>query len=176
MFMRYVSFIFCLVSFSWAFSQEHGDLTKKEQKFVKGIFQEGLTSEAIDLSDQDIALAGSLRDGDRVYLLKQQDEVLGYLLATRAKGRFDYFDYLLAYSPDLSVRGLTITVYRSSHGAAICQKKWLNQFEAYAGEELTLGKEIDAVAGATISATSLVKDMKRCSQLMIDLKEGGIIQ
>lgn len=174
--MKFISIIFFLVNFTLVFSQEHVDLTKKEHKFVQAVFQEGLTAEAIVLTDQDLALAGSLREGDRFYLLRQEDVLCGYLLSTRALGRYDYFDYLLAYAPDLSVRGLTITVYRSSHGAAICQKKWLSQFEAYAGEELTLGKEIDAVAGATISATSLVKDIKRCYQLMITLKEEGIIQ
>jgi hypothetical protein len=174
--MRYVSLIFCLISFSWAFSQEHVDLTKKEGKFVNAMFQEGLTAEAIVLTDQDLAFAGSLRDGDRVFLLRQQDVMLGYMLSTRALGRYDYFDYLLAYAPDLSVLGLTVTVYRSTHGAAICQKRWLSQFEGYEGEELTLGKEIDAVSGATISATSLVKDMRRCYQLMIGLKEEGIFQ
>lgn len=174
--MRYLSLIFCLINFSWAFSQEPIDLTKKEQKFVHAIFQEGLTAEAIVLTDKDLALVGSLKVGDRLYLLRQEDVLSGYMLSTRALGRYDYFDYLLAYAPDLSVSGLTITVYRSSHGAAICQRKWLSQFEAYAGEELTLGKEIDAVAGATISATSLVEDVKRCYQIMITMKEEGIIQ
>ena len=173
--MRYVSLIICLINFSWAFSQEQGDLTKKEQKFVKSMFQEGSTAEAIELPDQNLALEGTRREGDRIYLIKQQDVVLGYLLSTRAMGRYDYFDYLLAYAPDLTVQGLTITVYRSSHGAAICQKKWLGQFEAYSGENLTLGKDIDAVAGATISATSMVKDVKRCYRFMIALKEDGII-
>ena len=143
---------------------------------MNGIFQEAWTAEAIVIPDQDSVRTGSLLEGDWVYLIKQQDLVLGYLLSTRAKGRFDYFDYLLAYAPDLSVKGLTVTVYRSLHGAAICQKRWLSQFEGYAGEELTLEKEIDAVAGATISATSMVKDMKRCYQIMINLKEGGMIQ
>jgi hypothetical protein len=174
--MKFISLIFFLVNFTLLFSQEHVDLTKKEQKFVNLMFQEGLTAEAIVLTDQGLALSGSLREGDRFYLLRQEDVLHGYMLSTRALGRYDYFDYLLAYAPDLSVRGLTITVYRSSHGAAICQKKWLSQFEAYAGEELTLGKEIDAVAGATISATSLVKDINRCYQLAITLKEERIIQ
>ena len=58
-------------------------------------------------------------------LLRQQDLVLGYLLSTRAKGRYEYFDYLLAYAPGFS---------------------------------------------------ALVKDMKRCYQLMISLKEEGLIQ
>jgi len=174
--MRYISLIFCLVSFSWALSQDHNLLTKKESKFVSGIFQEGSSAEALMITDQNTEITEFLLDGDRAFLLRHQDLVLGYLLSTRAMGRFEYFDYLLAFAPDFSVQGLTITVYRSSHGAAICQKKWLSQFEAYAGEELTLGKEIDAVAGATISATALVEDMKRCYQLMISLKEEGFIQ
>ncbi|NOR34092.1 MAG: hypothetical protein GQ579_05375 [Bacteroidales bacterium] len=173
--MRLISIIVFLSSFSWVLSQEHKPLSKKEVKFVNSIFQESSTAEAILLPDQDNAFAESLMAGDRLYLLKQQDVVLGYLLSTRAMGRYDYFDYLLAYAPDFSVLGLTIVVYRSSHGAAICQKKWLSQFESYAGEELTLGKEIDAVAGATISATSMVRDTKRCYQLMISLKEEGLI-
>ncbi len=174
--MRLLFVLFCVFSFSWALAQDHNLLTKKEAKFVSGIFQEGSSAEAIILPDQDNAFAGSLMAGDRAFLLRHEDLVLGYLLSTRAMGRFEYFDYLLAFAPDFSVLGLTITVYRSSHGAAICQKKWLSQFEDYAGEELILGKEIDAVAGATISATALVKDMKRCYQLMISLKEEGIIQ
>ena len=173
--MRYIFLLICLSSFSWALSQDHKLLAKKEEKFVKGIFQEVWTAEALAMPVQDSLKTGPLQEGDRVYILKQQDLVLGYLLSTRALGRFDYFDYLLAYAPDFSVLGLTITVYRSSHGAAICQKKWLSQFEAYAGEELTFGKDIDAIAGATISATSLTKGVQRCYQIMINLKEQGLI-
>ena len=173
--MRLIVTIVFLSSFSCVLSQDHKPLMKKEVKFVNSIFQEGSTVEAIIIPDQNNAYAGYLMAGDRLYLLRQQDEVLGYLLSTRAMGRYEYFDYLLAYAPDFSVLGLTITVYRSSHGAAICQKKWLSQFESYAGEELTVGKEIDAVAGATISATSMVRDTKRCYQLMIGLKEEGLI-
>lgn len=174
--MRYLSLVFFLINFSLTFAQENEVLTKREEKFLKGIFQEGSKAEAIITSDQDFSFFGSMITGDRIYILKRQDEIIGYLMATRALGRYDYFDYLLAYGPDLTVRGLIITVYRSSHGAAVCQKKWLSQFEGYAGEDLTLGKEIDAVSGATISAASLVKDLKRCYQLMNELKEKGIIQ
>jgi len=165
--MKLLFVLFFVFSFSWILAQDHNLLTKKEVKFVSRIFQEG--SSATEITE-------SLQDGDRAFLLRHQDLVVGYLLSTRAMGRYEYFDYLLAFGPDFSVLGLTVTIYRSSHGAAICQKKWLSQFEAYAGEELTLGKDIDAVAGATISATALVKDMKRCYQLMISLKEEGIIQ
>lgn len=125
--------------------------------------------------DQDSAAGGTEGSGDRIFLVKHQDQVLGYLLSTRAMGRYDYFDYLLAFDTDIKVLGLTIITYRSSHGAAICQKKWLSQFKGYSGEELRLGKEIDAVSGATISATSLIQDLNRCFQILIRLKEEGHI-
>lgn len=160
--MKLIFLIAAMFSFTWTLSQDNDLLTKKEQKFASRIFESELYAE-------------KLNTPDRVYLMTNQDILAGYLLMTSAKGRYDYFDYIVAYAPDLSVLGLSILVYRSSHGAAICQKGWLGQFEGYAGEELTLGKDIDAVAGATISATSIVKDMKRTHQLMIDLKEEGVI-
>jgi hypothetical protein len=174
--MRLIILFISLFSFNWALSQDLTQLTKKEQKFAYRIFEGEPGAEALIIPDRDTAYEGFSMDGDRLYLMKQQDVGIGYLLSTMAKGRFDYFDYIVAYAPDLSVLGLSILVYRSDHGAAICQKGWLGQFEGYTGEDLKLGKEIDAVAGATISATSMVKDMKRTHQLMISLKEEGIIQ
>lgn len=161
--VRIIFLFVAMFSFTCALAQDQDLLTKKEQKFAARIFKGE-------------PLAERLNHPDRVYVMKQQDSVLGYVMSTSAKGRYDYFDYAVAYAPDLSVLGLSILVYRSSQGAAICQKGWLSQFEGYAGEELRLGKEIDAVAGATISATSLVRDMKRAHQRMILLKEEGIIQ
>jgi Na+-translocating ferredoxin:NAD+ oxidoreductase RnfG subunit len=161
--IRLIFLFAAMFCFTWALSQDPNPLSKKEQKFASRIFEGEPLAERLNIPD-------------RVYLMKKQDTVLGYLLSTSAKGRYDYFDYTVAYATDFSVMGLSILVYRSSHGAAICQKGWLRQFEGYAGEEMTLGKEIDAVAGATLSATSLVKDMKRVHQRMILLKEEGIIE
>jgi Na+-translocating ferredoxin:NAD+ oxidoreductase RnfG subunit len=161
--MRLLILFTALFSLTSFLSQDQDPLTKKEQKFISRIFEGEPFAERLSIPD-------------RIYLMKEQDVVVGYLLTSSAKGRYDYFDYTVAYAPDYSVLGLSILVYRSSHGAAICQKGWLSQFEGYAGEELTLGKDIDAVAGATISATSLIMDLERAHQYMIQLKEEGLIQ
>ena len=104
--------------------------------------------------------------GDCLYRITEQEEIRGYLLSTSAKGRFDYFDYSVIYSEDKTVLKVIVTVYRSDHGAAICQKNWLGQFEGYHGGALKLGRDIDAVSGGTISSTSMVKDMQRCHLLI----------
>ena len=116
-----------------------------------------------------------LREGDLLFEITEENENRGYVLSTEAKGRYDYFDYTVYYSKELVVKGLIVTVYRSTHGAAICQRKWLSQFKGYDGEKLTLGKEIDAISGATFSAESVVQDIQRCYSLMTGLKDDGII-
>ena len=64
---------------------------------------------------------------------------------------------------------MVVTTYRSSHGAGICSKGWLKQFRGYHGEEIRLGKEIDSISGATISASSLVEDIQRGYKQMEEL-------
>ncbi|TFH25060.1 MAG: FMN-binding protein [Bacteroidia bacterium] len=104
--------------------------------------------------------------GDCLYRITEQEEMRGYMLSTSAKGRFDFFDYSVIFSEDKTVLKVIVTVYRSDHGAAICQKNWLGQFEGYHGGVLELGRDIDAVSGGTISSTSMVNDIQRCYLLI----------
>lgn len=167
-------FVFCLLSFSLAYGQQ-SSLTKKEKKEIFLFYGEKPIPEQVILPDPVLYPSGILLEGDQLLRISQEGEVKGYMLRTSAKGRYDYFDYDVFYTSALVVEGVMVTVYRSTHGAAICQKKWLSQFKGYAGGELKLGKEIDAISGATFSATSMVDDMQRCFQLMTNLKEEGVI-
>lgn len=142
--------------------------SKKEMKAIQSTIGEDADHSVIQ-----VELSSSLKDmnpGDCIYIIRKKEEHKGYLLSTRALGRYDFFDYSIIYAEDLSVLRIFVTNYRSTHGAAICQKKWLGQFEGYGGETLELGKDIDAVSGGTISATSLIRDIQRCYQLMNSLK------
>lgn len=144
-------------------------LGKKVVKEVDKIFESECQLEQINLKTGGQNHSDLLRAGDQVYLIQESDAVLGFILSTSAKGRYDSFDYVIIYATDLSVKSVMVTTYRSSHGAGICSKGWLKQFRGYQGEELRLGKEIDSISGATISATSMVEDMERSHQLMQDL-------
>ena len=170
-----LSMIFCLALISTATAQVQHTLSKKEMKEVSRIFEgEVLVGEVI-LADFSTSTGEMLREGDLLFEITGENENRGYVLSTEAKGRFDYFDYSVYYSEELVVMGVIVTVYRSTHGAAICQRKWLSQFNGYDGEDLALGKEIDAISGATFSAESVVQDIQRCQALMTGLKEDGII-
>jgi Na+-translocating ferredoxin:NAD+ oxidoreductase RnfG subunit len=157
-----------------AFLQGQGStLTRLEKKEASRIFSDGLEINPVHISGHTPVTDSLLKKEDRVFILEQEEAVLGYMLGTSAKGRYDHFDYAVFYSPELEVVGVKVTVYRSTHGAAICQKKWLGQFKGYAGGDLAIGKEIDAISGASISAQSMVDDMQRCFTLMTSLKADG---
>jgi len=150
-------------------------MNKKVQKEVNKLFDADTQSREIGLKTDGQSHSALIREGDRAYALEHSEDLQGYVLSTSAKGRYDYFDYSIIYAMDLSVMGVLVTTYRSSHGAGICSKGWLKQFRGYQGEELFLGKDVDSISGATISATSMVEDMKRCTLLMEELQASGLL-
>lgn len=164
--------LICILYFLAGFSTLHSQgsiLTKKEKKEASRIFSGEPEAVHVDLSGHNLSMDSLLRKGDRLFKFLREEELAGYMLRSSAKGRYENFDYIVFYNPNLAVLGLKVTVYRSTHGAAICQTKWLGQFQGYAGGELILGKDIDAISGASISAQSMVEDMQRCVRLMNSL-------
>ena len=172
--MKLVFFFFILQGSFLLFGQG-STATRQENKEIARIFGREAIPEQVDLTPYRLSLTGLLKEADQLFRMDQKGEAAGYMLRTSARGRFENFDYTVFYSSGLSVWSVKVTVYRSSHGAAICQKKWLSQFEGYEGGELILGREIDAISGASISAQSMVEDIQRCHVLMSWLRaEGGI--
>jgi hypothetical protein len=163
---RIILFLFLLALLMPLFGQGVRVLHKKETKTVRSHFGETATIEQVQIPDNKESLNEFMYPGDCLYNVIVADEVQAYLFSTQAKGRYDYFDYSIIFSKALSVQAVIITVYRSTHGAAICQKKWLSQFNGYNGGELKLGLDIDAVSGGTLSASSIVEDIRRCHLFM----------
>ena len=110
-----------------------------------------------------------LQTKDRVFFVFEKEEIKGYVISSSAKGRYDDYDYSVIFDDAGVVRQVLVTVYRSDHGAAISQKNWLSQFEGYQGGSLELGKDIDAVSGGTLSASSLLEEMERLHILISSL-------
>ena len=161
--------VLLLVSFTLLYGIGPDLLNKKERKEIQRMFGAGIEAKAFPLPADDSATNAFLFEGDIILSLSRDNQCQGFLLSTRAKGRYDFFDYSVIFSPDLSVLGLIVSAYRSTHGAGICNKRWLEQFNGYSGGELRLGKDIDSISGATISAGSMVSDIQRCRNLMTSI-------
>ncbi|MBE0641985.1 MAG: FMN-binding protein [Bacteroidales bacterium] len=98
-------------------------------------------------------------------LITSGPDTLGYLMLSSGMGRYNRFDYLALLSPDIRVVQIGITDYRSDHGYQIASPRWLAQFKGYSADSLwQVGREVDAISGATISATGLCNDLYQAMQ------------
>ncbi len=85
--------------------------------------------------------------------------------AATSNDSYEFFDYFILFDASAKVLSVRIYNYEATHGQEITVKKWLNQFIGYNGsEELTVGKNIDAVSGATISVYSITDNISLKTQ------------
>lgn len=80
---------------------------------------------------------------------------------------FEYFDYFILYNLSGAVEQVKVFNYQATHGQEITIKGWLRQFEDYNGRnQLKVGKQIDGIAGATISVHAITKDIANKTKLL----------
>lgn len=73
----------------------------------------------------------------------------------------EYFDYFIIYDQDVSIKYINIFNYQATHGQEITANGWLKQFFDYNGtSNLNIGKNIDAISGATISVYAITFDIE----------------
>jgi hypothetical protein len=173
--MKFIIIILILLGDPGIQTETSCRLKRKEKKEIHSTFGTDSALEAVKIPEELASNQELYRNDDCLYIIYVDGDVQGYLLSTSAMGRFDFFDYSMIFSDELSVLEVMVTVYRSTHGIAICQRRWLNQFKGYSGEELELGRDIDAVSGATLSARSIVADVQRSHNLMTFLTERKLI-
>ena len=57
--------------------------------------------------------------------------------------------------------------YQATHGQEVSIKGWLRQYAGYDGSQsLTVGKDIDAISGATISVYAINQDIQEKTDLI----------
>ncbi len=118
---------------------------------------------------QSIDLSDKTQDGRRTvaYRLKTKDgEGFQYAVFTESRGRYDMFDYLMITKDNGTVLSVKVIKYRSEHGGEVAAKKWLSQFENFGGGNLEYGSDISAISGATLSASSLTRDIPEVVELL----------
>lgn len=82
----------------------------------------------------------------------------------------EYFDYFMLFDKNLSVQLVKVYNYQATHGHEITARGWLKQFIGFDGnEKMTVGKNIDAVSGATISVNAITDDITDKTELLKNL-------
>lgn len=86
------------------------------------------------------------------------------------KQSYEFFDYFVMFDMQASVIDVKIYNYAATHGHEVTSKAWLKQFKDYNGSRnLIVGKDIDAISGATTSVNSLTNNIQWVTSELIEL-------
>lgn len=84
----------------------------------------------------------------------------GCSLVNTSADSFEYFDYYIIFDSQINVILVDVYNYQATHGQEITVKGWLKQFIGYnTTKNIAVGKNIDAISGATISVNGIVDDI-----------------
>lgn len=111
-------------------------------------------------------------EGTELFRLFSDSIYVGYLAFTSSMGRAEKFEYIIYYNPNIEVVLVSIINYHSNRGTGVTSKRWLRQFAGNKGERLTYGKDVQAISGATFSATSLTNDVPRVTRWVKSVTKG----
>lgn len=79
----------------------------------------------------------------------------------------EYFDYFIMFDSEKMVKLVRVFNYAATHGQEVAVKRWLDQFVGHgSGKPLRVGKEIDAISGATISVYAIVADVQEKTRFL----------
>jgi Na+-translocating ferredoxin:NAD+ oxidoreductase RnfG subunit len=82
----------------------------------------------------------------------------------------EYFDYFMIFDTIPKIKSVKVFNYAATHGQEVTAKGWLKQFIGYSGDsKLTVGKNVDAISGATVSVAGIVTDIEIKTSLLQSL-------
>ncbi len=108
-------------------------------------------------------LKSTLTDSGKEYYMFESAEgkESATVVFSSAKGRYEFFDYMVIINQNTEIVDIKILKYRSEYGYEITNKSWLRQFYNKQGVSFEYRKNIDTLSGATFSAQSLVNDINK---------------
>lgn len=174
--MKSVVFIVCLMLPAMLFASSEV-LDKGLRRDLDKMYKPG-AYELITLGSSDL-----VPESGRYWQVKVAGVIKAYLYTGRvatvrsagsqarsASSSSEYFDYYIVYDPQLVVQQVKILRYQASHGQMISAPSWLKQFRGYKpGQPLEVGRQVDAISGATISVNSITFDIRKNSSILKQL-------
>ncbi|GHC45298.1 FMN-binding protein [Ulvibacter litoralis] len=113
---------------------------------------------------------------NHLFKLKSNTETLGYLYLGEAPSKKMVFDYIVMFTPEVTVKKSKVLIYREDYGRQIGSQRWLKQFIGLSPDDaVNYGENIDAISGATISAASMTTAISEVLAAMKVLKTYTIL-
>ena len=113
------------------------------------------------------------RDRYTIFVATTQGKVDGYAVVDDEQGLHQPITFATRLSSRGSVERVEIMVYREPRGDEVRDPRFRKQFEGKTAQDpLRLGRDIDAVSGATVSSASLATGVHRAAVLVEELALG----
>lgn len=157
-------------------------LDKKINKLVKKVFDK---NNALVLSPMDLPYEFINHSHVELFTVSKDSVEKGYVTVTLASGcheggcsansfeeetdfsdKFEQYYFATVFNVKGKILKVKVIEYDSEYGYEIMSRGWLKQFVKKQKEELVYGKNIDAIAGATVSGESMVSEMNILKKIM----------
>lgn len=116
-------------------------------------------------------------DNGTFFKVITEEKVLGYIYSGRVNScksggcstnpdevnvAFEFFEYYMLIDTSKQVIWVKIYNYQATRGHEVMSRGWLNQFKGLdPGESIIFGKDIEAISGATVSASAITEDIQQ---------------
>lgn len=105
-----------------------------------------------------------------VFVARTGERIDGYAIVDDEMGQHQPITFATKLSPRGAVERLEIVVYREPRGDEVRDPRFRRQFEGKTAQDpIRLGRDIDAVSGATISSGSMAVGVRRAVALLEEL-------
>ncbi|MDO9634808.1 MAG: FMN-binding protein [Paludibacter sp.] len=82
----------------------------------------------------------------------------------------EYFDYFIFFDEGKSISQVRVINYQATHGEKVSSPGWLRNFVGHnRTKPLEVGRQIDAISGATISVNSITFDVRQKTHILSEL-------
>jgi cytochrome c5 len=136
----------------------------------KGSFQTGgkitavrqIFPSAVDITEisQDVRISGRPDDA-KISEIKDDSGLLGYCVESKVVSRSGPFKIRVLLDKQLYVKQAAVISYPWDRGRDVCKRTFTSQFEGKGPEDpIQLGKDIDAMTGATISCRVMAEGVR----------------
>jgi Na+-translocating ferredoxin:NAD+ oxidoreductase RnfG subunit len=113
-------------------------------------------------------LGGKIRETRyAVWIGSRQGAPVGYGVVLDITGKEQPITFMVAVSPDGSIIGIEVLIYRESQGSDIRSARFMRQFTGKTLDApLKLNRDIDSISGATLSSRSTTHAAKKALALV----------
>ena len=112
------------------------------------------------------------RDELYYWTISNNDTTIAYALMDNVLGKSMPITFLLILNNEGTILASKVIKYREAYGGEVGNKNWLAQFTNFTDtSQITVGKNIDGISGATISVNSLSKGIQKIAVLFPLIKD-----